>query len=68
MIWGVDGIWFSMVAAEAMAVLVSILLLFLYRKKYGYFGSGRQNEGAEKKLAALESRACPESGVKIVIQ
>lgn len=68
MIWGVDGIWFSMVAAEAMAVLVSILLLFLYRKKYGYFGSGRQNEEAEKKLAALESRACPESGVYIVIQ
>lgn len=68
MISGVDGIWFSMVAAEAMAVLVSILLLFLYRKKYGYFGSGRQNEEAEKKLAALESRACPESGVYIVIQ
>lgn len=34
--WGVDGIWLSIVAAEAMAVAVAVGLLALKRKKYGY--------------------------------
>lgn len=35
-IWGVDGIWFSVVVAEFMAVLLSVIFLWLKRKKYGY--------------------------------
>lgn len=35
-IWGIDGIWFSIVAAEVMAVLVTAALLVLKRKKYHY--------------------------------
>lgn len=36
LIWGVDGIWASIVCAEALAVLVSILFLSKNRKKYHY--------------------------------
>ena len=33
---GLDGIWISIVAAEVMAVLVTVLFLIGKRKKYGY--------------------------------
>lgn len=33
---GVDGIWFSVVAAEAMALFVTLAFLFTNRKKYHY--------------------------------
>ena len=36
LLWGVDGIWLSIVAAEVMAVAVAAGLLALKRKKYGY--------------------------------
>lgn len=36
LVWGIDGIWYSVVAAELMAMLVTILFLTLKRKKYGY--------------------------------
>ncbi len=36
LIWGVDGIWFSIVAAELMAVAVTLLFLKINRKKYHY--------------------------------
>ncbi|MBE6648439.1 MAG: MATE family efflux transporter [Ruminococcaceae bacterium] len=36
MIWGTDGIWWSVVASDAMAVLVSSIFIFAKRKKYGY--------------------------------
>ena len=36
LIWGVDGIWYSGVAAEILAVLVTVLFLICKRKKYGY--------------------------------
>ena len=35
-IWGVDGIWFSIVAAEVMAVIVAGLFLLGKRRKYHY--------------------------------
>lgn len=35
-LWGVAGIWISIVAAEIMAVLVTIVLLLIKQKKYGY--------------------------------
>lgn len=35
-IWGIDGIWWSIVAAEIMSVLVTLLFLILKRKKYNY--------------------------------
>lgn len=38
LLWGLDGIWWSIVAAEAMAVLVTIIFLVTKRKKYGYMG------------------------------
>lgn len=36
LIWDVDGIWFSIVAAELMAAVVTALLLAGMRKKYHY--------------------------------
>lgn len=36
LIWGIDGIWWSIVVAEAMAVVVGVLFLFGKRKKYRY--------------------------------
>lgn len=35
-LWGVDGIWLSIVAAEAMAVAAAGFFLVFKRKKYGY--------------------------------
>jgi len=34
--WGVNGIWFSIVAAEIMAVIVTVLFLRLKQRKYQY--------------------------------
>ena len=36
MTWGLDGIWFSIVVAEVMVLLVMVVLLRVNRKKYGY--------------------------------
>lgn len=36
LIWGMDGIWFSTVAAEILAVIVAAAFLLGNRKKYGY--------------------------------
>ena len=36
LIWGVDGIWLSIVLAEAMAVVVTVLFFSVKRKKYHY--------------------------------
>lgn len=36
LVWGVDGIWWSVVVAEVMAVLVGLIFLLAKRKKYGY--------------------------------
>ena len=36
MIWKVDGIWWSLVAAEAMAVALSAVFLAVDQKKFGY--------------------------------
>lgn len=36
-LWGLDGIWWSIVAAEVMAVAVTQVFLMINRKKYGYF-------------------------------
>ncbi len=36
LIWDIDGIWFSIVVAEFMAVVFSALFMVLKRKKYGY--------------------------------
>ena len=37
LIWGIDGVWISIVVAEFMAVVVTLIFLFCKRKKYGYF-------------------------------
>ena len=34
--WQLDGVWWSIVAAEVMAVGVSLLCILLKRKRYGY--------------------------------
>ena len=36
LVWGIDGIWWSVVVAEVMAVLVGLVFLAAKRKKYGY--------------------------------
>ena len=36
LIWKLDGIWLSIVAAEVMSVLVTALFLVGKQKKYGY--------------------------------
>ena len=36
LLWGLDGIWWSIVAAEVMAVAVTLAFLAGKRKKYGY--------------------------------
>ena len=34
--WGLNGIWFSIVAAEGVALILTLIFLGHYRKKYGY--------------------------------
>ncbi len=36
LLWGVDGIWLSIVVAELMAALASLLFMYLLRKRYQY--------------------------------
>ncbi|BCJ95949.1 MATE family efflux transporter [Anaerocolumna cellulosilytica] len=36
MIWGIDGIWISVVVAEFMAVVLGTIFLIVKRKKYNY--------------------------------
>lgn len=36
LLWDLDGIWLSIVAAEAMAVVVTLSFLIVKQKKYGY--------------------------------
>lgn len=36
LIWEIDGIWLSVVVAEAMAVVVTAIFLLAKRKRYGY--------------------------------
>ncbi|MBE6576941.1 MAG: MATE family efflux transporter [Ruminococcaceae bacterium] len=36
LVWGIDGIWISIVVAEIMAVAVGILFIAIKRKKYEY--------------------------------
>lgn len=35
-IWGINGIWFSVVCAEILAVIVNIICIIKNRKKYEY--------------------------------
>ena len=37
LIMGVDGIWVSIVIAELLAMLVTVLLMHLYKSRYGYY-------------------------------
>lgn len=34
--WGIDGIWISIVAAEVMSVIITVLFLIVKQKKYHY--------------------------------
>ena len=36
LVWGLDGIWISIVAAEIMAVIITVAFLILKRKKFRY--------------------------------
>ncbi len=36
LIWGIDGVWISIVVAEVMAVVISAVFLIVKRKKYHY--------------------------------
>ena len=37
LIWGIDGIWYSIIAAEVMAVTVTMFFLIKKRKRYRYW-------------------------------
>ena len=37
LIWGIDGIWWSIVVAELMAAVVGLIFLVIKREKYQYF-------------------------------
>lgn len=37
LIWGIDGVWASIVVAEFMAVVLSVIFLIAKRKKYQYY-------------------------------
>lgn len=37
LVWGLDGIWYSIVVAEFMAVVVTLLFLTIKRKKFRYW-------------------------------
>ena len=37
LLFGIDGIWYSIVAAEGMAVVVTSVFLVAKREKYGYW-------------------------------
>lgn len=37
LIFGIEGIWFSIIAAEASAVAISLFFLIIKNKKYGYW-------------------------------
>ena len=36
-LWGITGVWISIIVAEFMAVLLSALFLMIKRKKYHYW-------------------------------
>ena len=36
LLWGIDGIWISIIVAEFMAVAISLIFLYAKRKKYNY--------------------------------
>lgn len=36
LVWGIDGVWISIVVAEVMAVVFSAVFLIIKRKKYHY--------------------------------
>ncbi len=36
LVWGIDGVWISIVAAEIMAVVFSVMFMIIRRKKYHY--------------------------------
>jgi putative MATE family efflux protein len=36
LVWGLDGIWLSIVGAEIMSIIATILFLIAKRKRYGY--------------------------------
>lgn len=37
LIWGLDGIWFSVVVAEVFSVILTAVFVIVYRNKYGYW-------------------------------
>ncbi len=36
LIWGIDGVWMSIVAAEVLAVIVTLIFIVAKKKKYNY--------------------------------
>ncbi|MBQ4282756.1 MAG: MATE family efflux transporter [Lachnospira sp.] len=38
LIWGLDGIWFSVVVAEVFAMILTTIFVIVNRKRYGYWG------------------------------
>ena len=43
-LWGVDGIWLSVTAAEILATAVTAMFLIVMRKKYKYMGISKNSQ------------------------
>lgn len=40
--WELEGVWYSIIVAEALSFLFSVACLYFKRKKYGYFPEGKK--------------------------
>ena len=56
-----DGIWLSIVAAEVVAALVSLLCILFNRKQYGYMGGVKFRLRAQWQLYTNEKNSCTRS-------
>ena len=37
LIWGLDGVWASVIVSEGLSMVVSAILIVVHRKKYQYW-------------------------------
>ena len=44
LIWELDGIWYSMLVAEILAILTTIICIFALKNRYGYLDKTIQNQ------------------------
>ena len=65
--WKLDGIWMSMVAAELLATVVTVLFLISKRKQYHYEESAVSSEGPAAKLLSIFWRVAKSRFLKLLL-